>query len=96
MDKAQIRHIAELAELSLSSEEEEHLATEIGAILTYVAELEALDTTNVPPTTHAIRAAALEQSLRPDEVRPGLSHDDALAQAPKVLRDGFSVPSFVE
>ena len=96
MDKEQIRHIAELAELSLSGEEEEHLATEIGAILTYVAELDALDTTNVPPTTHATSNAASEQSLRPDEVRPGLSHEDALAQAPKVEHEGFSVPSFIE
>ncbi|MCL2724544.1 MAG: Asp-tRNA(Asn)/Glu-tRNA(Gln) amidotransferase subunit GatC [Polyangiaceae bacterium] len=97
MDKAQIHHVAELAELSLTEVEEQRLAVEMSAILTYVAELDALDTSDVPPTMQTIAAdREPERSWRSDEVRPGLSHEDALAQAPSVEHEGFSVPSFVE
>ncbi|HZU83011.1 MAG TPA: Asp-tRNA(Asn)/Glu-tRNA(Gln) amidotransferase subunit GatC [Polyangiaceae bacterium] len=33
---------------------------------------------------------------RADEPRPGLTHEEALAQAPRVEQDGFAVPTFVE
>ncbi len=93
MDRAQIRHVADLAELELTEEEETRLATEIGRIVAYVAELEKLDTSDVPPTAHVTADAA---PLRPDEPRPSLSHDDALAAAPRAAHGGFSVPTFVE
>jgi aspartyl-tRNA(Asn)/glutamyl-tRNA(Gln) amidotransferase subunit C len=34
--------------------------------------------------------------LRPDEPRPCLSHEEALAQAPEAVDGGFAVPTFVE
>lgn len=95
MDRATIRHVAELAELSLSADEEARLTDEIGRIVGYVAELAKLDTDDVPPTTH-LGDLAPGEGLRADEVAPGLSHDDALAQAPRVDHGGFSVPGFVE
>lgn len=98
MDLASIRHVAELAELSLSEEEEKRMAEEVGRILAYVAELEALDTTDVPPTAHVagIEPTRSEEGWRLDATRPGLSHDDALASAPSAEHEGFAVPSFVE
>jgi aspartyl-tRNA(Asn)/glutamyl-tRNA(Gln) amidotransferase subunit C len=93
MDRAQIHHVANLAELELTEEEETRLAAEIGRIVAYVAELDALDTSNVPPTAHM---TANHAPLRPDEHRQGLSHDDALASAPNAAHGGFSVPTFVE
>lgn len=102
MDKAQIRHVAELAELSLSEEEEQRLTGEVGRILAYVAELDAIDTTDVPPTSLVDEEARGTGPLRSgdgwrkDEVIPGVSHEDALAQAPQAEHDGFGVPGFVE
>jgi aspartyl-tRNA(Asn)/glutamyl-tRNA(Gln) amidotransferase subunit C len=96
MDRAQVRHVAELAELSLTEEEEARLAEEMGRILAYVAELEAIDTADVPPTAHVGDAALRADALRPDEVRPGISHEDALGGAPEVEHGGFAVPSFLE
>lgn len=98
MDLAQIRHVAELAELSLTEEEEKKLAGEIGRIVAYVAELEHVDTKDVPPTAHAlgIVPARAEQGWREDEPRAGLTHEEALAGAPRAEHDGFSVPTFVE
>jgi aspartyl-tRNA(Asn)/glutamyl-tRNA(Gln) amidotransferase subunit C len=94
MDRAQIRHVAELAELRLTEEEEARLTSEIGRIVAYMAELDAIDTTGVPPTAHVATGAG--QNLRADEPREGLSHEAALAGAPKTAHGGFSVPTFVE
>ncbi|AKV02188.1 Aspartyl-tRNA(Asn) amidotransferase subunit C [Labilithrix luteola] len=98
MDKAQIRHVAELAELSLSEDEEQRLTGEVGRILAYVAELDAIDTTDVPPTAHVAGTEPLRsgQGWRADENVPCLSHEDALAQAPQAEHEGFGVPGFVE
>jgi aspartyl-tRNA(Asn)/glutamyl-tRNA(Gln) amidotransferase subunit C len=93
MDRAQIRHVAELAELELTEDEEERLAAEIGRVVAYVSELDAIDTTNVPPTAHVMTETA---PLRPDEPQPGLAHDEALAGAPRAAHGGFEVPTFVE
>ena len=93
MDRAQIRHVAELAELELTDEEEERLAAEIGRIVAYVKELDAIDTKDVPPTAHVMTEAA---PLREDAPQPGLSHEEALAGAPRAGHGGFEVPTFVE
>lgn len=93
MDLDQIRHVAELAELELNVDELPQLAEDIRRIVAYVAELDAVDTTNVPPTTHVVAA---EGPRRADEPRAGLSHEDALAGAPRSAHGGFCVPTFVE
>ena len=94
MDLAQIRHVAQLAELRLDEKEEQAMAKEVGAIIAYFAELDAVDTTNVPPTSHV--TASGETSLRADEHKDGIPHDEALAGAPRAAHGGFSVPTFVE
>lgn len=98
LDLDRIRHVAELAELSLTEEEETRLASEIGRIVAYVAELDAIDTTNVPPTAHVsgIEPTRSEDGWREDAVQPCLPHDEALAAAPEAEHGGFAVPSFVE
>jgi aspartyl-tRNA(Asn)/glutamyl-tRNA(Gln) amidotransferase subunit C len=94
MDRAQIRHVAQLAELELTEAEEERLAGEIGRIVAYVAELDAIDTTDVPAT--AIVTEGKPAPFREDVPEPGVAHDDALAGAPAAAQGGFSVPAFVE
>ena len=94
MDRAQVRHIAKLAELELSEEEENRLVGELEAIVAYVAELETVDVSQVPPTAHV--SANEANVLRPDVHAQGLSHEDALKSAPASAHGGFSVPTFVE
>jgi aspartyl-tRNA(Asn)/glutamyl-tRNA(Gln) amidotransferase subunit C len=88
-----VQHVARLASLSLTDDEARRFEAELAAIVAYVAQLEELDTKDVPPTAHG----RLERMpLRADELRPCLSHEEALAQAPAVEGDGFAVPTFVE
>jgi aspartyl-tRNA(Asn)/glutamyl-tRNA(Gln) amidotransferase subunit C len=93
LSRNQIDHVAALASLSLQDAEAEALATELDSILRYVAELDAVDTTGVPPTSSIQDAAT---SWRTDEVTPGISHEEALEQAPRTAHGGFAVPAFVE
>lgn len=96
-DLERIRHVAQLAELSLAPEEEARLAGELGRIVALFAELDAIDTRDVPPTAQVagIEATLSEQGWREDVVRPGLPRDEALGGAPRVAHDGFAVPTFV-
>jgi aspartyl-tRNA(Asn)/glutamyl-tRNA(Gln) amidotransferase subunit C len=87
-----VLHVARLASLSLAEEEVDPLARDLAAIVGYVEQLGELDLAGVPPTLQVGEGSG----LREDEPRAGLSHDDALAAAPRAEGGGFSVPTFVE
>jgi aspartyl-tRNA(Asn)/glutamyl-tRNA(Gln) amidotransferase subunit C len=89
----QVRHVATLARLSLSSEEEERYATQLSAILEAVAQLQELDVSGVEPTSHASLASSL---LREDATRPSLPPEKALANAPAKVGSSFAVPKILE
>jgi aspartyl-tRNA(Asn)/glutamyl-tRNA(Gln) amidotransferase subunit C len=93
IDRTLIHHVAQLSSLSLSDAEADTLTHELAAIVRYVDELETLDTADVPPTASVLLQRT---ALRADDVQPGLSHDDALSQAPRVAQGGFAVPPFVD
>jgi aspartyl-tRNA(Asn)/glutamyl-tRNA(Gln) amidotransferase subunit C len=89
----QVRHVATLARLSLSPEEEERYATQLSAVLDAMAQLQALDVSGVEPTSHASLAAAL---LREDAHRASLPPDKGLANAPARVGTSFAVPKIIE
>jgi aspartyl-tRNA(Asn)/glutamyl-tRNA(Gln) amidotransferase subunit C len=90
IDREQVLHVARLARLELSEEEVGRMATELSSILDHIEKISALDLEGVPETTHVVEVAS---ALRPDEPKPSLPPDIALASAPEVADDGFSVPS---
>jgi aspartyl-tRNA(Asn)/glutamyl-tRNA(Gln) amidotransferase subunit C len=89
---ADVLHVARLARLHLRPDEVPRMAAELSAIVGYVQKLSELDTTNVPPTAQVVDRLPLRQ----DVPVPSLNHDSALAGGPRVERDGFAVPGFVE
>lgn len=93
IQRSEIERIAELARLDLDGAEVERMTADIEAILGYVAKLEALDTTGIEPTTHAVPLAT---PLREDRAAPALDPERALANAPE--RDGtaFVVPKVLD
>ncbi len=93
VDAALVLRVADLASLTLSESEAARFASELARIVAHVEQLDALDTSDVPSMAH-VQLDRL--ALREDQPRPGLSHDDALAQAPVVENGGFAVPTFVE
>jgi aspartyl-tRNA(Asn)/glutamyl-tRNA(Gln) amidotransferase subunit C len=93
IDGKLVRHVAMLASLSLSDAEAVRFAGELAKIVEYVAQLDALDTSGVTPTAHV---QLDRMPLRADEPTPCLTHEEALAQAPRVEGEGFAVPAFVD
>jgi aspartyl-tRNA(Asn)/glutamyl-tRNA(Gln) amidotransferase subunit C len=90
IDREEVLHVARLARLKLSEEEIEPLARELSAVLDHVARIGELDLEGVPPTSHVVEMTG---GLRADEPCESLPREVALAQAPAVSKDGFSVPS---
>jgi aspartyl-tRNA(Asn)/glutamyl-tRNA(Gln) amidotransferase subunit C len=88
-----VKYVAHLARLSLSPEEEQQISAQLGNILGYIEKLKEVDVTGVEPTAHAF---PLVNVTRPDEVRPSISNEDALRNAPAKANGLFMVPKIVE
>jgi aspartyl-tRNA(Asn)/glutamyl-tRNA(Gln) amidotransferase subunit C len=88
-----VKYVAHLARLSLSAEEERNISAQLGDILGYIEKLKEVDVTGVEPTAHAF---PLVNVVRPDEVRPSISNEEALRNAPAAANGLFIVPKIVE
>ncbi len=86
---ADVSRLAELARISLTAEELEHLAPQLEVILESVAQVAEVAKADVPPTSHAL---PLVNVFRPDEVTPSLPVEDVLAAAPASEDNRFRVP----
>jgi len=89
----EVEHIAELARLQLTDEEKSRYREQLSAILEYAARLQAVDTSQISPTSTVLAERA---ALRPDVVAPGLSIEEALRNAPSVEQNQFRVPPVME
>ena len=88
-----VKYVAHLERLSLSPEEEQKISAQLGNILGYIEKLKEVDVTGVEPTAHAF---PLVNVTRPDEVRPSISNEAALRNAPAKANGLFIVPKIVE
>ncbi len=88
-----VKYVAHLARLALTPEEEQKIGQQLGNVLGYIEKLKEVDVTGVEPTAHAF---PLVNVVRPDEVRPSLSHSEALRNAPAQANGLFMVPKIVE
>jgi aspartyl-tRNA(Asn)/glutamyl-tRNA(Gln) amidotransferase subunit C len=93
ISREEVARIAHLARLSLSEEEAGAMAADLDTILGYVEKLRALDTEGVPPTAHVLPVAT---PFRPDEPRPSLPPEAAVANAPASRGSAFWVPPVIE
>ncbi|HUN59117.1 MAG TPA: Asp-tRNA(Asn)/Glu-tRNA(Gln) amidotransferase subunit GatC [Candidatus Binataceae bacterium] len=89
----QVRHVARLARVELSPEEETSLQTNMSEILAYVDKLNELDTANVEPTTQVGEAGT---PMRNDEVTNRPAPEEMLRNAPARVNNFFKVPRIIE
>jgi aspartyl-tRNA(Asn)/glutamyl-tRNA(Gln) amidotransferase subunit C len=87
-----VEHIARLAKLEFNEEEKEKFTHQLNSILAYVEQLNKLDTSNVAPLSHVIE---LDNVFREDVVKPGLSQQEALKNAPAKTEKFFKVPKVI-
>lgn len=94
LDPAAIARLAELARLSLPEDERTRLASQLSNILAYVDQVQAVDVTGVPETSHPLSQPT---AWREDEPRPSLDRARVLAQAPGAASEAglFRVPKVI-
>lgn len=84
-----VRHVAKLARLRLSEEEEKLYAEQLGKIIGYFDELASVDTTGIEPMSHALPVTNV---IREDVIVTPPGAEEMLKTAP--AREGafFRVP----
>jgi aspartyl-tRNA(Asn)/glutamyl-tRNA(Gln) amidotransferase subunit C len=95
IDRQTVIHVADLARIQLSEDEIARFTGQLSVVLDAVERLSQVDTSAVLPTASALPISNVE---REDEARPGLTTEEALANAPKGGRDGefFRVQEVLE
>lgn len=73
--KIDIKHIAKLANLPLSSDEEKKFKKQLTSILDYVEQLNSVDTKDIDPTS---QVTDLENITREDKPDSSLDQEEAL------------------
>jgi aspartyl-tRNA(Asn)/glutamyl-tRNA(Gln) amidotransferase subunit C len=88
----EVEHIAELARLKFSKEELENYTHQLNQILEYVDKLNELDTKNVEPLSYPVEGNNI---FRKDELKPSVSREEALKNAPETDEKFFKVPKVI-
>jgi aspartyl-tRNA(Asn)/glutamyl-tRNA(Gln) amidotransferase subunit C len=95
IDRQTIVHVADLARIQLTGDEIARFTGQLSVVLDAVERLGSVDTSTVLPSASVLPLRNVE---REDEARPGLTTEQALANAPKGGRDGefFRVQEVLE
>ncbi|MFI5365746.1 MAG: Asp-tRNA(Asn)/Glu-tRNA(Gln) amidotransferase subunit GatC [Candidatus Binatia bacterium] len=93
LSREEVRHIALLARLQLSAQEEAAITEQLDNILQYFEKLNGLDTQHVEPTAHI---AEMESAYREDVVVNPPAGEELRANAPARDADFFKVPKIIE
>ena len=90
----EVKHIAKLANLPLSSNELKKFASQLSQVIDHnVSLLDKVSIKGVEPMAHVSGA---ENILREDEVEPGLTEDEALQNTKNIHNGFFKVKSILE
>ena len=87
-----IEKIAELAKLKFSEQELKDFTPQMNEILNYMEKLNELDTENVKPLSHPIEQTNV---FREDKLKPSISTEEALKNAPAKDDNHFKVPKVI-
>ena len=90
IDTTTVKHVAFLVRLGISEEEAQTFSGQFSSIIDYFNMLNEVDTENVPPASDIANA---ENVLREDVVKPSMSREEFLKNAPKSERGYVKVPT---
>ena len=93
LNHEEVLHIARLARVALTEEEITRMSEQLSNLLEHFEVLQKVDTEGVPPTAQSV---SLQSVMREDEVRPSLSPEEVLANAPRREGDCFRVRAVLE
>jgi aspartyl-tRNA(Asn)/glutamyl-tRNA(Gln) amidotransferase subunit C len=89
----EVQYIAKLARLEIREEDLELFVRQFNDILGYAGKLDKLDTESVEPTAQVLPYGNV---MREDVVKPSLTRDEALANAPAQKDGGYLVARVME
>lgn len=93
INQSDIEKVAQLAHLELAEEELKTFAPQIAEIVSYVEQLNEIDTSNVEPAIGGLTPdGAQTDSARDDGIEGSLGQKVALAEAPDPAAGHFRVP----
>ena len=93
IDAATVKKVAHLARIKIEAARLEPLAAELSGILTWIEQLNEVDTEGVAPMAST---EAVSLPMREDVVTEGGDAAKVLANAPKAERGFFVAPKVVE
>ncbi len=88
-----VKIVASLSRLNIDGEETKEVIAQLDKFLTYVENLQEIDTSKIEPTTYAV---PMQNVFRADKVKPSLERDLALSNAPLKDDGYFKVPRVLE
>lgn len=92
-----VRRVAELANLELTTGEEVRMQRDLNAIVDYIGQLNELDTSRVEPMAQVAEVLGnAPATLRADEQRKSLQREAVMAAAPETDGTFFKVPKVIE
>jgi aspartyl-tRNA(Asn)/glutamyl-tRNA(Gln) amidotransferase subunit C len=94
--EAEVRYVADLANLRLTEEEVRRFQKDLDEILAHIDKLNELDTSGVEPMAQVLYEAEESATLRPDVEAPVLGSKMAVANAPQSSGGYFKVPKIIE
>jgi aspartyl-tRNA(Asn)/glutamyl-tRNA(Gln) amidotransferase subunit C len=92
ISRAEVAHLARLARLAVTEQELDTFAAQLDVILTSVARVGKVAADDIRPTSHVV---PLTNVFRSDQIRPGLTQEQALAGAPVKAQGRFQVPQIL-
>ena len=93
ISREEVLHVARLARVGVSDEDVERLIRQLSNILENFTALQKVDTEGVPPTSQSI---PLLNVMKQDEIRPSLSQDEVLKNAPQLEGEFFRIRAVLE
>src|ERR1700742_4595672 len=85
----EVAHLARLSRIALTDAELDHLAPQLGQIITAVPQVQEVTAEGSPPTSHATGPTTV---CRDDELTPCLTPEEAVSQAPATEQQRGRVP----
>ncbi len=96
INESDIEKIAQLAHLEISREEVQRFAPQMAEIVSYVEQLNEVDTRNVVPALGGLTPEGERtESTRADATAPSLGQKAALDEAPDPASGHFRVPKIL-
>jgi aspartyl-tRNA(Asn)/glutamyl-tRNA(Gln) amidotransferase subunit C len=93
LSREEVLHIAALAKLGVTDTDVETMREQLSNILEHFEALQKLDTSDIPPTAQSID---LQNVIMKDEIRPSLTPEEVLANAPQREGEFFKVKIVLE